>query len=72
MGYQLDKVIRDNVPFMITITLGFHMYTSELVQLSEQVGRELHSRPKKNSLSTAKLSITQKHVLIQHSIQRQR
>ena len=37
MGYQLDKLIRDNVPNMITITLGSHAYTSELVQLSEQV-----------------------------------
>jgi len=47
MCYQLDKVIRDNIPYMITITLGSHAYTSELVQLSEQVGRELRSNPKK-------------------------
>jgi hypothetical protein len=47
MGSQLDKVIRDNVPYTITITLCSPAYNSELVQLSEQVGSEAHSRAKK-------------------------
>jgi hypothetical protein len=67
MGYQLDKVIRDNVPYMITITLGSPAYNSELVQLSEQVGTERHSRAKKN-LTQHKNYPSPKHILLQHPI----